>query len=102
MTEDYRYIQGYYVSFTKRAAKIEKLNYTHTDSNAAAERVSLEIGAWNHVKITVQGSTLSVEIVSGGKSTTLTFTDSIAFGGGRFGFYSSGASASYRNLRITG
>ncbi|MCI8435408.1 MAG: family 43 glycosylhydrolase [Clostridia bacterium] len=102
VTEDYRYIQGYYVSFTKRAAKIEKLNYTHTDSNAAAERVSLEIGAWNHVKITVQGSTLSVEIVGGGRNTTLTFTDSIAFGGGRFGFYSSGASASYRNLRITG
>lgn len=101
VTEDYRYIQGYYVSFTKRTAKIEKLNYSHTDSNAAAERVTLEIGDWYHVKITVRGSALTVELTGGGQNKTLAYTDDIAFAGGRFGFYSSGASASYRNLKIT-
>ena len=102
VTEDYRYMQGYYVSFNKRTAKIEKLNYTHTDSNAAAERVTLEIGEWNHVKITVRGNTLTVEITGGGQTKTLAYTDDVAFVGGRFGFYTSGASASYRNLKITG
>lgn len=102
VTEDYRYMQGYYVSFTKRALKIEKLNYSHTDSNVAAERVSLDVGAWYHVKIDVHGSTLTVEVSGGGQSKTLTFIDSIAFCGGRFGFYSSGASMAYRNLKITG
>ena len=40
VTEDYRYIQGYYVALNKRMVKLEKLNYTHTDSNAAAERIA--------------------------------------------------------------
>lgn len=31
-TEDYRYIQGYYIALNKRMVKVEKLNYTHTDS----------------------------------------------------------------------
>ena len=103
VTEDYRYIQGYYVALNKRMVKLEKLNYTHTDSNAAAERIALEIGKWNHAKIEVKSNTVTVTITNYvGESTTLSFTDSIIFGGGRFGFYSGGASMSYANLKITG
>ncbi|MBE5765008.1 MAG: hypothetical protein E7339_05355 [Clostridiales bacterium] len=103
VTEDYKYIQGYYVALNKRMVKLEKLNYTHTDSNAAAARIGLNIGEWNHAKIEVQGNSINVTITNAsGESTTLSFTDSIIFGGGRFGFYSGGASMSYANLKITG
>ena len=102
-TEDYRYIQGYYIALNKRMVKVEKLNYTHTDSGAAAERLSLDIGKWHHAEITVNGSTVRAVITNAeGVSETVLFTDDVAFVGGRFGFYSSGASMSYRNLKITG
>ncbi len=103
ITEDYKHMQGYYIALNKRMAKVEKLNYTHTDSNAAAERISLEIGQWNHVRIEVKGNTITATVTSAeGKAKTLTFTDDIVFSGGRFGFYSGGASMSYKNLKITG
>lgn len=103
VTEDYKYIQGYYVAINKRMVKIEKLNYSHTDSNAAAERMSLDIGAWNHVRIDVAGNSITVVVTNAqGERKTLTFTDDIVFGGGRFGFYSAGTSMSYKNLKITG
>ncbi len=103
VTEDYRYMQGYYIAFNKRMMKIEKLNYTHTDSNAAAERVSLDAGTWNHIKIDVKGNRIeAILTAANGKSQTLGFTDDVIFGGGRFGFYSGGASMSYKNLKITG
>lgn len=87
----------------KRMVKVEKLNYTHTDSGAAAERLSLDIGKWHHAEITVNGSTVRAVVTNAeGVSETVTFTDDVAFVGGRFGFYSSGASMSYRNLKITG
>lgn len=102
-TEDYRYIQGYYVSFNKRMIKVEKLNYTHTNGNLAAERVTATIGEWSHVKIDVKGNTVSILFTaSSGKTTEISFTDDIVLTGGRFGFYSSGASASYKDLRISG
>ena len=83
--------------------KIEKLNYTHSDGNAAAKRASINIGEWNHVKIEVNGSTLKTTVSSSsGESVTLEFTDDFALSGGRFGFYTSGASASYKNLKISG
>lgn len=103
ITEDYRHIQGYYLSIGKRMVKIEKLNYTHSDGNAAAKRASINIGEWNHVKIEVNGSTLKTTVSSSsGESVTLEFTDDFALSGGRFGFYTSGASASYKNLKISG
>ena len=103
ITEDYRHIQGYYFSIGKRMVKIEKLNYTHSDGNAAAKRASINIGEWNHVKIEVKGSTLKATVTSAsGESVTLEFTDDFALSGGRFGFYTSGASASYKNLKISG
>ncbi|MFR1553454.1 MAG: family 43 glycosylhydrolase [Coriobacteriales bacterium] len=103
VTEDYKYMQGYYVAFNKRMVKIEKLNYTHTDSNAAAERLSLDVGTWNRVKIEVKGNSIEVLVTNAkGVSEKLSFTDDIVFGGGRFGFYSGGASMSYKNLKITG
>lgn len=103
VTEDYKHMQGYYVALNKRMAKIEKLNYTHTDSNAAAERIELDIGSWNHIRIDVAGNTINVTVTnSAGNAKNLTFTDDIAFSGGRFGFYSAGASTSYKNLKITG
>lgn len=103
ITEDYRHIQGYYLSIGKRMVKIEKLNYTHSDGNAAAKRASINIGEWSHVKIEVNGSTLKTTVTAAsGESVTLEFTDDFAFSGGRFGFYTSGASASYKNLQISG
>lgn len=39
---------------------------------------------------------------SAGESKNLAFTDDNAFSGGRFGFYSAGASTSYKNLKIIG
>ncbi len=103
VTEDYKFMQGYYIALNKRMAKVEKLNYTHTDSNAAAERISLNIGEWNHIRIDVRGNTITATVTAAdGTAKTLTFTDDIVFSGGRFGFYSGGASMSYKNLKITG
>lgn len=103
VTEDYKYMQGYYVALNKRMMRLEKLNYTHTDSNAASVRADLEIGEWHHIKITVSGNTVKAVITNAQNVTSeLTFTDDIVFAGGRFGFYSSGASMSYKNLKITG
>ena len=103
VTEDYKFIQGYYVALNKRMVKLEKLNYTHTDSNAGASRCAMEIGAWHHAKIEVSGNNVNVTITTAdGQSTTLSYTDSIILGGGRFGFYSGGASMSYKNLTIKG
>ena len=103
VTEDYKYIQGYYISFSKRMVKIEKINYTHTDSNADAARLTLNPGEWNHLKITKDGNTIKVEVVtSQNQAKTLEFVDDMIFVGGRFGFYSSGASMSYKNLKIEG
>lgn len=103
VSEDYRYIQGYYVALNKRMMRVEKLNYTHTDSGAASQRIELDIMEWHHAKITVSGSALSVTITSAdGIAETLLYIDDISFVGGRIGFYSSGASMSYRNLKIEG
>ena len=103
VTEDYKFMQGYYVALNKRMVKLEKLNYTHTDSNAGASRCAMEIGVWHHARIEVKGNSITVTITSAsGQSTTLNYTDSIILGGGRFGFYSGGASMSYRNLSIKG
>ena len=83
--------------------RVEKLNYTHTDSGAALQRIELDIMEWHHAKITVSGSALSVTITSAdGIAETLLYIDDISFVGGRIGFYSSGASMSYRNLKIEG
>lgn len=103
VTEDYKFMQGYYVALNKRMIKVEKLNYTHTDGNAASARAEIGIGEWNKVKITVNGNTVKAVVTNAaGVSAEVAFTDDIAFASGRFGFYSAGASVSYRNLKITG
>ena len=72
-------------------------------SARSAERLSLDVGTWNRVKIEVKGNSIEVLVTNAkGVSEKLSFTDDIVFGGGRFGFYSGGASMSYKNLKITG
>ena len=103
VTEDYRYMQGYYIALSKRMVKIEKINFTHTNSNAAAERLSLQTGKWQHAEIEVKGNTIKVTIRNEkGETANISYTDDISFDFGRFGFYSSGASVSYKNLKIKG
>lgn len=102
-SEDYKYMQGYYISINKRILKIEKLNYTHTNSNADATRANVTPNSWFHIKITKMNNSILVLITDMSNQTVgeLHFTDDIAFIGGRFGFYSAGASMSYKNLMIT-
>lgn len=51
----------------------------------------------------MKGNSIDVLVTNAkGVSERLSFTDDIVFGGGRFGFYSGGASMSYKNLKITG
>lgn len=103
VSEDYKYMQGYYVSLGRKIAKIEKLNYSHTDSAAASTRVNLKADKWNHVIIEKNANVIKVSIINDeNKAVDLIFNDDIAFVDGRFGFYSAGASMSYKNLKING
>lgn len=101
-SENYKYIQGYYVAFNLSDFGIEKLNYTHSNENAAFTNINLQAGAWHKLKVEIRDNTINATIMaSDGKQKSISFTDDIAFNSGRFGLYTDGASVYYRNLVIS-
>ena len=101
--ENYWNMQGYYFAFHPDFARFEKLNYAYSDRNVITEEFAFEPGAWYHIKIIVDGNTMTASISSPwGETFLLSFRESIILEGGGFGLYSTGQGVSFKNLHITG
>ena len=52
----------------------------------------------HHLKVDIRGNKITVEL---DEEITISYTDSIGFTHGSFGFYTDGAASIYRNLKIS-
>lgn len=91
-------IQGYYVGFNNSKVFISRCNYNNSNMDASADACASESGVMHHLKIVASGNKITLDFDNG--KVQLTYVDSIGFTHGSLGFYTDGAAAIYRNLKI--
>lgn len=91
-------MQGYYVGFNNSKVFISKCNYNHSDMDASADVFFADSNVSYHLKIVVRGNKIELDFNNG--AVLLTYVDDIGFTHGSVGFYTDGAAAIYRNLKI--
>lgn len=97
--DDYRSLQGYYMSVNKTQFRLEKLNYAYTTNLTNGMKVEATASdTWFTVKIVVRGNNMKVYK---NDALMLDCTDATAFTAGRLGLYTNGAAAVYKNLSVT-
>jgi hypothetical protein len=91
-------IQGYYVGFNTTKVFISKCNYHKSIVDVSAVAHKNEANTSYHLKVEVRGNKITLDFNNGAE--VLTFVDDIGFTHGSIGFYTDGAAAIYRNLKI--
>ncbi len=90
-------VQGYYVSLTSSNLVLHKYNYNYSHKNIVSVPHNLTTGEWFTLKAKIENTTVTVSLNG---TEVLEYTDAHALAGGRFGLYSTGAIATYKNLNL--
>ena len=91
-------IQGYYVGFNNSKVFISKCNYNNSNMDTEASATRSDSNVSYHLKVVVRGNKIELDFNNG--EVVLTFVDDLGFTHGSLGFYTDGAAAIYRNLKI--
>ena len=91
-------IQGYYVGFNNSKVFISKCNYNNSNMDAVADAFKSDSDVSYHLKIVVRGNKIVLDFDNG--KVVLEYVDDLGFTHGSIGFYTNGAAAIYRNLKI--
>jgi hypothetical protein len=100
-------LQGYYLSFRNAQAKLNKLNYAYS-TQLAVNSTAYASDTYYKVKIEARGGNFKVYVAAASGqgfadygAAVFNVNDALAFTHGRLGFYTDGAEACFRNLKIT-
>lgn len=92
-------IQGYYVGFNNSKVFISKCNYNNSNMDVEADAYKSDSDKSYHLKMTAKGNKIELDFNNG--AVVLSYVDPIGFTHGYVGFYTDGAAAIYRNLKIS-
>lgn len=97
--DSYTSLQGYYLALNNNGVRLEKLDYDETIPLASDAQQKLESDKFYTVKIEVRGNQTKV-YVDGAQ--VFDVSDGWNFANGKIGFYTNGAAAIFKNLKISG
>ncbi len=90
-------LQGYYVGINSNSLFVKRCNYNFTPPALQSAYHGLGTGKWFNLKAVIQGNLITVYIDD---MELYSFAVPHAIPTGRFGLYSDGAQATYKNLRL--